>query len=57
MGLGRLALPQPRHQDREQQPVRPHRHQPQGVQEDPETGETNEKYPADILSNCGVIFE
>ena len=24
---------------------------------DPETGETKEKYPADTLSNCGVIFE
>ena len=44
VGVGRVALPQPRHQDREQQPVRPREHQPQGVQEDPETGEKTFAY-------------
>ena len=38
VGVRRVSIPFPRHQDREQQPVRPSQHQPQGVQEGPEAG-------------------
>ena len=38
VGVGRVAVALSRHQDREQQPVRPRQHQPQGVQEGPEAG-------------------
>ena len=38
VGVGRVAVALARHQDREQQPVRPRQHQPQGVQEGPEAG-------------------
>ena len=38
VGVRRVALPLSRHQDREQQPVRPRQHKPQGVQEGPEAG-------------------
>ena len=38
VGVGRVAVALARHQDREQQPVRPCQHQSQGVQEGPEAG-------------------
>ena len=38
VGVWRVAVPLSRHQDREQQPVRPRQHQPQGVQEGPKAG-------------------
>ena len=38
VGVRRVAVPLARHQDREQQPVRPRQHKPQGVQEGPEAG-------------------
>ena len=41
VGVRRVALPLSRHQDREQQPVRPRQHKPQGVQEGPKAGETS----------------
>ena len=40
VGVRRLSIPFARHQDREQQPVRPSQHQPQGVQEGPEAGKS-----------------
>ena len=43
VGVRRLSIPFPRHQDREQQPVRPSQHQPQGVQEGPEAGKKRSK--------------
>ena len=38
MGVRRVAVPLARHQDREQQPVRPRQHKPKGVQEGPKAG-------------------
>ena len=43
VGVGRVAVALSRHQDREQQPVRPRQHQPQGVQEGPEAGKKKQK--------------
>ena len=43
VGVRRFSIPFPRHQDREQQPVRPSQHQPQGVQEGPEAGKEKQK--------------
>ena len=43
VGVGRVAVALSRHQDREQQPVRPRQHQPQGVQEGPEAGKEKQK--------------
>ena len=43
VGVGRVAVALSRHQDREQQPVRPRQHQPQGVQEGPEAGKKRKK--------------
>ena len=43
VGVGRVAVALSRHQDREQQPVRPRQHQPKGVQEGPEAGKNKQK--------------
>ena len=43
VGVGRVAVALARHQDWEQQPVRPRQHQSQGVQEGPEAGKNKQK--------------
>ena len=42
VGVGRVAVALARHQDREQQPVRPRQHKPKGVQEGPKAGKRTE---------------